>query len=631
MAESRPSPLSQSVGVHTSKVHPQCPVCNLQHLAFTIGEATEASQGLEARSAPAELLPIAVWTAGAEVRDLADPALSRLAEKLQLPVSRVSAMVAMAHRQHGASVCRHGVVLDGRLCTVVVIEEEEPGPRPLVGLVNLCEIFEWESGLSKLPITDGILVETGLLEAEATVPMMSVEDLRKMEDWSTWNCQQQPSFVKSNRPWQHTIMISHRWSNALNAKPGNRERFEQIKSRALERVERELADSTNPRMKAKTADEVGIWIDYMMVPNDPEHRDCKECQVIKQRLIKQINALLTVCAVEAIDPTETDRGWILQEISLNPHSSDDDGAPKHRHRVRLMSGHTQCGKPEDERLLRCLEFVRLGQMPRVWPTVNAALLRRWREAGNQDESEREASDSLHRYARSFDLDCHRLKRAMAEQTQRIATSDSGARDCPFDLSEVLRGIDEQTQALRELDDAIHTDDAELSTLDDEIAALRGRLDDRAKSLTQRGRLQLAQSVKAAANVLQGSAPYPDSRALHSLGNPRLEEQLLSLRIECVRQLQLQQFVGVAMGLRAEVKHAAGLAGWVRLSEVTDALAGALFMGRLKSGRVKYQGATCPVTLEDHPRSHSDRFEFAGEVVRNGVSARSLEKAYHAWG
>ncbi len=119
------------------------------------------------------------------------------------------------------------------------------------------------------------------------------------------------------------------------------------------------------------------------------------------------------------------------------------------------------GDTDDGMMLRCNEFVRLGQTPRVWPTVNLELLKRLKAAGHRDEGSPDAWKALTALARTFDQDCHGLKRLMAERTQEIAlarrgghkstgSATEGAYDTPFDLSDVARAIAKQNEAMGKL-------------------------------------------------------------------------------------------------------------------------------------------------------------------------------------
>ncbi len=93
-------------------------------------------------------------------------------------------------------------------------------------------------------------------------------------------------------------------------------------------------------------------------------------------------------------------------------------------------------------------------------------------------------------------------------------------------------------------------------------------------------------------------------------------------------LQWQQFVGVAMGLRAEWLHDAGLAAWVRTSAVTEALGGTKFLARLKSGRVVYSGARS-VTLQDEARELTQAIAYAAGIAAEGVRCEEMLSLYAA--
>jgi len=225
--------------------------------------------------------------------------------------------------------------------------------------------------------------------------------------------------------------------------------------------------------------------------------------------------------------------------------------------------------------LRCYEFVRLGQMPRTWPAVNQALIEHWSEIGQCNEDATEAHQVLTDYARSFDKRCHRMKRVMAELTQRLALAPSTT---VLNLREFACAVDEQGQAMRWLAACVAANDRH-DAPSDPMGVLKGAL-------------------------------------------------AVDHRVAAVRALQFQQFAGVVTGLRAEWLRGGGLAAWVWLTVVTEALAGAKFMARLKDCQVRSSEASTTVGFPDRPWSSPvERFAHTVGVATNGVPAAALRQAY----
>ena len=94
-------------------------------------------------------------------------------------------------------------------------------------------------------------------------------------------------------------------------------------------------------------------------------------------------------------------------------------------------------------------------------------------------------------------------------------------------------------------------------------------------------------------------------------------------IPVMRVLQFQQFIAVAMGLRAEWLRNAGFAAWLRLTVLSDALAGAKFMARFKQERVVFSHAHSRVTLNSTELDPEARHILAREVSEHGVGADAL--------
>lgn len=468
-------------------------------------------------------------------------AIATLGEALNL-VTCLVAHVLLSPVAEGA--CSHSVVIDDFLCTTLVLAALDPAEDEVAGLCGVAEIVP---PLLMLPALPADLLPVGLtfLEAAADEPVLSVDELDRLESWQTLTCET----PRRRWPWQHLIFVSHRWPTGDC--PGTPQDLAAIKELVASYIDRALNEdrgSANPRIKATKREDFGVWIDYMMVPNSPRHGerddDCARCLGMKTDAIKRINALLTLATVLLYTPGAEHRGWILQEVSLNAHPDPaETNRIAHRDRIRLMQQDVEFTDPVDGVRLRCYEFVRLGQMPRVWPSVNLELVRRLVEEGQVDEGSAEARPTLMEHARAFDKRCHLLKRVMAEVSQAVAIAST---EDVIDLSALVDSVDRQAEDMGALQRLIAANDF-LDAPSDPSGLLAGEM-----------------SVQARATP--------------------------------TRSLQLQQFVTVAMGLRAEWRRGAGFGSWIRLTTLTEALTGTKFMVRLKQGRVVVSEATSGVRL-----------------------------------
>lgn len=228
--------------------------------------------------------------------------------------------------------------------------------------------------------------------------------------------------------------------------------------------------------------------------------------------------------------------------------------------------------------IRAYEFLRLGQMPRCWPSVNDALLEEFERQGIVDERRAEAAEALFRHARYFDLRCHRLKSDMITEAQRLARSSSSPED-PIAIDELRASIRAQSMSMRRL----------------------------YRKLDRAGEHDL------------GLLPVDDSVAFTEV-------------------LQLQQLIEVAMGLRSELRRDAGFGSWVRLTEIVDALAVTKFMARLLEGSVTLKKVSCNVTLDEGDASSrregdewAQRLLHARNLVEGGVRIDALDRANEVLG
>lgn len=532
----------------------------------------------DAREFESALGSRSVWTTGVDFTLLASPCLLRAAEIVRNELSiatsgeavtAVSCLIEHVLRSAPpGEFCLHGVVIDGYLCTALMVVASDRA-----GLISIPELSPVRNPLRLPP--DLLPVETRFLEAAPDEPALTIEDLQKLSVWETTTCETPRPRLR----WQHLILVSHKWPTSDS--PGTLDDLAAVKQLVASYIKRTLASlaaTPNPKIKARTPCDFGIWIDYMMVPNDLRHGgrtdDCPDCLRLKTEAIKRINALLTLATVLPYTPSAVHRGWILQEVSLNAHP---DGGIElgHRDRVRLMQHGVEFTDIVDGARLRCYEFVRLGQMPRAWPAVNKALIERWNATEQRDEDTGEALQVLTEYARSFDKSCHRMKRVMAELTQQLALTPSTT---VLDLSELASAVDDQGQAMRWLGACIAADDRPDAPSDPK-------------------------------GVLNGALAVEN-------------------RVVAARALQFQQFAGLVTGLRAEWLRGGGLASWVWLTVVTEALGGAKFMARLKDGQVRSSEASSTVSFRDRPWSSlAERFAHTVDVATNGVPAEALRHAY----
>jgi hypothetical protein len=616
-----PGPVSR-VAIASSSL--ACHMCLRRHLEVwvrcaRVGESPasgDAARKLpteaEAEMAMKRFEQVSVAIRGAPLELVADRCLVNAAAALGTTVTAISALIVEGLLDDAKSpACGHAVVVDGRLCTYLAYALDPE----TVGLVNVADLAADHRG-GKARVTLPIAKE--LFEAQPEESALSYAELMGLTEWIPASCERYPE----PRRWGHIVLVSHVWPGATV--PGTRADLDAIKQCVRTYVDWQLeenAKQVNPRVKATRPEEFGIWIDYMIVPNEEAHADCAKCAARKDALVAKINGLLTVATVLYMSPDSARRGWILQEMSGNSHASNQRAVTPlgHRDRARLMARQVEFTKPEDGSKLRCYEFLRLGQSPRAWPAVNVVLLDQLEQGGQVDEGSPEARPILLRLARSFDLPCHDLKRLMIDLTQELATNHQpwlvGGMARAVDLGPLVRALDDQGSAMKVLSQRINAD------------------------------------------------------ARGDLISTNLDE-----RIGVTRRLQLQQFVGVAMGLRAEWIHGdsgAGLAPWIWVSVIADALAGAKFMARLKalapdgngqgvnvsesnrgetspmagiitckpisegmvaevrhtSGRIGFAGVTSVVGLHDPPPASAARYASAKRVSEEGVDIETVAHIY----
>jgi len=632
---------SQLVNVRVSSGARQCLQCERPHLELSFGwrrEPREVSSEA-ANTVEAELERRSLWTTGIDEALLADPCLTRVSTIAQRPLLAVTRTVAYEILNLGplkAQVCRHAICVieetrgrskpeHAHVCTFLTYCPNEAGP---VGLVNISELLnqppdelsqdsqvvtQWEK--AKLPLA------LELLEATPDEPTLSLQEMNALEEWEPVHCEN----LRPRRRWAHLILVSHDWKQSGCPKT----EWAKVKEKVNDWVDKFFAKpkaERSPRIKAHVPEDFGVWVDFMMVPN-AEHPDrrpnCPSCEQERKQMIQRINALLSLATVLPMDVESRSRGWILQELTLDAH-----GVTKYEHRDRmsLMAQHVDFTDADDSLMLRCNEFVRLSQMPRCWPAVNLALVNECEQAGYQDENGAEAWSVLMRYARAFNRSCHRLKRIMAELPQEMARARtkvfanpiSGTLAQPFDLRPLAQAIDEQGQAMAELGKLIARDDRPELTRSARalVADAEGLLSMLPEPLARRT-LPAVEAFREALTSPPLGATDPD-RALTRLS--------VAERQQLTATLQLQQFVCVAMGLRAEWRQDAGLAAWVRASAIAEGLSCTKFLARLQTGQIRYSNAAT-LTLEDKRREFPRLIEFTKRIASEGVRCDDMSALY----
>jgi len=221
-------------------------------------------------------------------------------------------------------------------------------------------------------------------------------------------------------------------------------------------------------------------------------------------------------------------------------------------------------------------------------------------------------------------DPHRLKRAMATLVQQVALAGKsraqvdGTCDNPIDLTNLCKGITEQGDAMVRLAEWIAENNA--PQLAEQIRLAVDAVDDVLRNMPADKRLRILPKWGEVRHELKA---LPAGRSDHERA---LERMPAAERVRLTEQLQWQQFVAAAMGLRAEWLRDAGLAAWVRLSAITEALSGTKFMARKKGGKVVFAEART-ITLEAEPRALAERFDYARRFATEGLRVVELEALY----
>jgi hypothetical protein len=503
--------------------------------------------------------------------------------------------------------CKHGVALNERICTTLVCEAS-CSDSPTFGLYNIVDLT-YALTLSRLETVQYIPEE--FFEASAEEEAISADEFYKMHDWTTRTCCKSRPAVGcvtatpkvEKRKWGHMLFLSHAWTAA--GVPGSKSDLERLK-KAVKRYIHTILDSesedhgTTVTVKnVATADDFGVWLDFPIIPNDQLHvRSCVTCKEQRRLYIAKMTSLQFVATTIVLHPEEVNRGWILHEMTVNSHGNiiDVDGVPlaqsfrlQHVDRFNLMlDRRVSFTNGSDGVELRCHEFIRLGQLPRCWPSVNRVLLEEWKLAGIRDEGSVDAKGILFKYARSFHHDCQRLKRAMITLPQKLARTS-------------------------------------LPSIDENPNISEGWV----KVPTERPNPLYSNKMFLKAER-DTDAPFSFAEVLAYIENQKRDMLFLSLDpsiCDAAAVLQKQQFLGVVMGLRAELLHGAGALHWITLSTLVQALTAAKRTVRLKEGKKVVFNASCTVAIAPFvSRSDSELADFAADIQENGVHCSILEHA-----
>ncbi len=210
----------------------------------------------------AELSARSVWTRGVAERLLADPCLQRASERTKHELSTLTLSIVhelTRRRRSTPKPCHHAVSIDSHLCTTLTYKASHDDER--VGLVNISDFLAEESPPTERLKAD-LPVPSALLEAAADEPTMSVDEMNALQDWDPRHC----GNLRGRRPWAHLILVSHEWKDPQRPLT----EWSSIKQKVNEWVDDQLAKDPkkrDPRNKAQTREDYGVWVDYMMVPN----------------------------------------------------------------------------------------------------------------------------------------------------------------------------------------------------------------------------------------------------------------------------------------------------------------------------------------------------------------------------
>lgn len=527
-----------------------------------------------------------VWTKNATIEDVSDRCLLVAATRMGICVSKLSSLIATLllqlsraqdecpEQRHTQCCCRHAVVIDDRICTWLVIDDTCSTHQNAVGLFNIVDLTI--PLLQTSEIADLAFVQQSTFDVAPFEDAVPVKDFLNLTEWTTYNCESQTSLCQK-RQWGHLLFLSHAWSD--RDIPGSIDDLKQLQHAVREYIDRALETGPTTLVKNfETEDDFGVWLDYLVVPNDQSHANCTKCKPRKR--ITKMMAIPLISTTIALHPHLINRGWILHELTHNSYGNiiDIDGNPiqdrldiDHAFRINLMLDRVDYQNGSDGKALRYQEFLRLALMPGFWPQVRLELVRALLEEGCVDERSSKAISTLFEYTRTSHRSCHNLKRAMAVQPQLVARI----------------GVDAMTTTKG---DALPKTVFDYSTFEECLRDQR--------------------------KVMQ-------------------EELGLSPEIcNSTQSLQTMQWVSACMGLRAQLLRGAGWLHWIVLSCYTEALSTAVRAVRLHDGEMKICPASCTVSLLRHSSDDMPNEPFSMESIpastievnECGVPVRALEFA-----
>jgi hypothetical protein len=555
-------------------------------------------------------LPVLLFKADVEL--LADPALLTQSRQCDWSVFQLSRVIAQLVIHFQQRVCHHGILLNQRILTTLVQEVNEQGDCAFFNIIDMFGIIDHER-LSTLGIVD-----EELFEVAAEEYAMSAPEFLKLASWETYHCQSPPKFRECKK-WGHVLFLSHRWKE--RGVPGDTGELKVLQEAVRTYIDIALKRGATTTVKNFSSEQdFGVWLDYMMVPNHPSHAECDACRTRRHICIAKMAAIPTIATTIALHPDERSRGWILHELTMNTHTNIQDvhGEPvdipcPHGARINLMvRNQVHFTNGSDGSALRCSEFLRLGQLPRNWPSVTKQLLQEWKEAGVRDERDAgPAKDILFKYARTFHFPCQKLKRAMMVWPQLLAR----------------RGVPK----------------------DDLDAWVYLSVEDRARPTGAAALPFLDRERKEASNFDWSSEAVFDFSVIEQEICEQ-EEAIKSLGIsnelaKATTDLQRMQFVAMTMGLRAELLYGEAWLHWCHLSVLTESLTLCKRAIRLYDGVAVVQPTSCSVsfikTVAQKNSSLSRRLleqqqqqivsTLARDTMTRGVSSDRLELALDCLG
>jgi hypothetical protein len=510
-----------------------------------------------------------------------------------------------------AKVCEHCVLLNGSILLTLVTDPaickplKEMECSDLTGVLNILDSTQEAVDYQRIAAVKPVREEYfEVAEEEVAIP---VEKFYAMKNWTTYNCNSSSRPLLERRKWGHILFLSHRWEKRGN--PGNSEDLINMQEAVRAYIDGVLSAGPTTTVKnVESADDFGVWLDYTVIPNDRTHDKigCRTCKDTRRLYIAKMGALPIISTTIALHPEEIRRGWILHELTMNSHNNivNTKGMPvaeKYRYaygaRINLMSKklrQVHFTNGSDGWALKSHEFIRIGQMPRTWPSVTRVLLDEWKKGGILDEKLVEAKDVLFKYARTFHHDCQRLKRAMVvipQKLARLGISDDDIQE--DDWVQIWPKVPRPNPAY-ERDDGMEQPDDSADGIDKynifDLEIIRHEIEQQRLDMIDLG---LGHSLCLAAS-----------------------------------HVQFMQFIAVTMGLRAELLYGSGIIHWIAASAITEALTTTKRSVRLRNGQHDICKASCNVSVSHDPIDFGidEVPESTLNLIQDGIPASSLDCA-----